>query len=85
MKITGENITSIAIGTQVVMNYGALYPIEEGLVVDYRILPATNLFPESYELVIENEKGEVHYTSHLIDKGGNAIGTYLKSAYMGVK
>lgn len=81
MKITAENITSIAIGTEVIMNWGAYYPIEEGLVVDYKVNPATKFFPATYELVIEKENGEVHYSSMLVEKG---VGTYLKKVYIGV-
>jgi hypothetical protein len=81
MKITAENMTTIAIGTKVIMNWGAYYPIEEGLVVDYKVNPATKHFPATYELVVEKENGEVHYTSNLVEKG---IGVYLETVYMGV-
>lgn len=81
MKITAENITSIAIGTEVIMNWGAYYPIEEGLVVDYKVNPATKFFPATYELIIEKENGETHQTSRLVTMG---IGTYLEDVYMGV-
>ena len=79
MKINAENITTVAIGTKVVMNWGAYYPTEEGLVVDYKVTPPTKFFPATYELVIEKENGEVHYTKELIKKG---IGTYLEDVYM---
>jgi hypothetical protein len=74
-------MTTIAIGTKVIMNWGAYYPIEEGLVVDYKVNPATKHFPATYELVVEKENGEVHYTSNLVEKG---IGVYLETVYMGV-
>lgn len=79
MKITAKNITSIAIGTEVVMNWGAYYPTEEGLVVDYRVTPPSKYFPATYELVIEKPNGEVHYTKEFVEKG---VGTYLKKVYM---
>lgn len=80
MNITAENITSIAIGTEVILNWGAYYPIEEGLVVDYNVIPASKFFPAKYELVIETAEGKTHTTSMIVEKG---IGTYLKNVYMG--
>jgi len=77
--ITAENMFDFPIGTKVIMTWGAYYPIEEGLVVDYNVMPATKHFPATYQLIIEKENGETHQTSRLVTIG---IGTYLEDVYM---
>jgi len=79
MRITAENITSIAIGTRVVMNWGAYYPTEEGLVVDYKIVPPSKFFPAKYVVVVEGSNGRIHDTSEFINSG---VGVYLESVFM---
>jgi len=77
-KITADNIFNFSLGTKVVMNWGAYHPIEEGMVVDYKVTPASKHFPAMYELVIEDSEGEEHTTSMLVTKG---IGVYLEEEY----
>lgn len=77
--ITAENMYDFAIGTKMIMTWGAYYPIEEGLVVDYNVIPASKWFPAKYELVIEKEDGETVNTSRIVTKG---VGTYLEEVYM---
>jgi len=79
MRITCENMTSITIGTKVVMNWGAYYPTEEGLVVDYKIVPPSKFFPAKYAVVIEGSNGRIHDTSEFVESG---VGVYLESVYM---
>lgn len=81
IKITEKNILDFPIGTEVVLNWGAYHPIEEGLVVDYSRIPASKHFPAKYELVVETENGRIHNTALFVDSG---IGTYLKKDYFKV-
>jgi hypothetical protein len=79
MRITAENMTSIAIGTKVVMVWGAYYPTEEGLVVDYKIMPPSKFFPAKYMVVVEGDNGRIHDTTEFVSSG---VGIYLESVYM---
>jgi hypothetical protein len=79
MRITAENMTSIAIGTKVVMVWGAYYPTEEGLVVDYEIMPPSKFFPAKYMVVVEGSNGQIHDTTEFVNSG---VGIYLESVYM---
>jgi hypothetical protein len=78
-RINRETISEYPIGTKMMMNFGAMYPTMEGMVVDYRLTPASKHFPENVELVIDTEDGKTHYSNTIVLKG---IGTYLLSDYM---
>lgn len=80
VKITSENMFSYPIGTKVVMMWGAMYPTEEALVVDYNVRGGSEHFPDVYELVLQGETGTEHSTSCLVTKG---VGIYLEDVFMG--
>lgn len=79
-RITRENIHDFKVGTPVTCNWGAYYPTEEGVVVDYHVTPPSKWFPEKCELEILLDSGQIHRTNMIVEKG---IGTKLQEAYFG--
>jgi hypothetical protein len=80
-QITPENVHDFPVGSVVISRYGAYYPEIEGVVIGHQINPATNLFPVSASLVIQQEQNgtivrELVTQLYETDQTG-PIGTYL--------
>lgn len=65
MNITLENMHDFPIGSVLEMNWGAMYPTAEAVVIKHEILPATKFFPVICRLVVEfeNSEGEKEITT----------------------
>lgn len=79
MKIDFSNFEQFPVGTKVEFNFGAYYPICEGEVTGYEIVPATKYFPAEVRLTAEyfcheEEKMKTTTITRFTEMG---IGTYL--------
>lgn len=78
-KIDFDNFEQFPVGTKIEFHFGAYYPICEGQITGYEIVPACKWFPADVRLTAEyfcHEDEEMVQTTitSFVDKG---IGTYL--------
>lgn len=79
MKIDFTNFEQFPVGTKIEFNFGAYYPICEGNITGYEIIPASKYFPADVRLTAEyfcheDEKMVETTVTSFTEKG---IGTYL--------
>lgn len=84
VNVTFDNYEEFPVGTEVIFNFGAMYPTCEGKITGWKVEPATKHFDPMIWLEAEYECPREGRTvkTRIIQFTDVGIGTYLKEVYM---